>query len=72
MKPDSLFAVLFITKRRLQVRVGVDPDRFRDERRITKVYKKRLFFKKRGEERGFTIDSPEQLDYAIELIKRCY
>lgn len=70
MKPYSLFAVLLITKRKLQVRIGVDPGKFIDERKVTKAYKKRFFKKK--EEKGFTIDSPEQLDYAIELIKQCY
>lgn len=71
MKPDSLFAVLLTTKGKLHVRIGVDPDRFRDERKVTKAYKGR-FFKKKGEEREFIIDRPEQLDYAIELIKQCY
>ena len=70
-KPESLFAVLTITKRKVHVRVGVDPGEFIDKKNLTKPYKK-WFFKTKVEERDFTVDRPEQLDYALELLQQSY
>ena len=68
-KPESLFAVLTITKLRVHVRIGVDPSKFIDKNNLTKPYKK-WFFKTRVQERDFSIDKPEQLDYALELLQQ--
>ena len=68
---ESLFAVLTITKHKVHVRIGVDPSKFIDKNNITKPYKK-WFFKTRVEERDFSIDKPEQLDYALQLLQQAY
>lgn len=68
---ESLFAVLTITKRKVHVRICVDPSRFIDRNSITKPYKS-WFFKTRGQERDFSINKPEQLDYALELLQQAY
>lgn len=70
-KLESLFAVLTITKGKVHIRVGVDPSKFIDRNNITKPYK-RWFFKTRGQERDFSINKPEQLDYALELLQQAY
>jgi len=68
---ESLFAVLTITKDKVHIRVGVDPSRFIDRNNITKPYKK-WFFRNRPQERDFSIDRSEQLDYALELLQQTY
>jgi hypothetical protein len=68
---ESLFAVLTITKQKLHIRIGVDPSKFIDMNNITKPYK-RWFFKTREQERDFSINRPEQLDYALELLQQAY
>jgi hypothetical protein len=68
---ESLFAVLTITKHKLHIRIGVNPNKFIDRNNITKQYK-RWFFKTRKQERDFSIDRPEQLDYALELLQQAY
>lgn len=70
-KYESLFAVLLITKRKVNIRIRVDPSKFNDRLNLTKRYKG-WFFRARGEERGFSIKSPEQLNYALQLIKQAY
>jgi len=70
-KPESLFAVLTITKRKVHVRVGVNASKFIDKSNLTKPYKK-WFFKTKVEERDFTVSRPEQLDYALELLQQSY
>ena len=66
---ESLFAVLLLSKRSVNVRIRVDPARFEDELGFTKRYKGWFF--KTGE-RGFSIRSLEQLNNALELIKQAY
>lgn len=68
---ESLFAVLTITKHKLHIRIGVDPNKFTDKNNITKPYK-RWFFKTRKQERDFSINKPEQLDHALELLQQAY
>ena len=70
-KLESLFAVLTITKGKVHIRVGVDPSKFIDRNNVTKPYK-RWFFNTRGQERDFSINKPEQLDYAVELLQQAY
>jgi len=70
-KPRSLFAVLLPEKRSLHVRIRIDPSKFEDRLNMTKQYKG-WFFRARGEERGFSIKSPDQLNYALELIRQAY
>jgi len=67
---NSLFTVLMLTKKAIKVRIRTDPKTFKDPKKWTKAYKGWFF--KRGEEREFSISAPEQLDYAIELIKQSY
>jgi len=68
---DSLFAVFMIKKKKVSVRIKVDPVKFKDVQKWTKKYKG-WFFTKKYEEREFPISAPEQFDYAIELIKQSY
>lgn len=70
-KYESLFAVLLITKQKVHVRIGVDQSKFEDRLNLTKRYKG-WFFKAKGEERGFSISEPNQLNYAFQLIKQAY
>jgi len=67
---ESLFAVLMLTKKDIKVRIRTDPKKLKDAKNWTKVYKG-WFFKK-GEEREFSISTPEQLPYTIELIKQSH
>lgn len=69
-REGTLFAVVLLSKRKIDVRIRVDPSRFRDRLNLTKAYKG-WFFRKGGE-RGFSIRSPDQLDYALELVKQAY
>jgi len=69
-KYESLFAVLLLAKRKINIRIRVDPSKFKDRLNLTKPYKG-WFFRK-GEERGFSIKSPDQLNYALELIRQAY
>ena len=66
-----LFAVLMIGKKKVSVRIKADPVKFKDLQKWTKKYKG-WFFARKYEEREFSISTPEQLDYAIELIKQSY
>jgi len=68
---ESLFAVLMINKREVRVRVKADPTKFKDAQQWTKKYKG-WFFARKHEERQFPVSTPEQLDYAIELIKQSF
>jgi hypothetical protein len=68
---QSLFAVLLLAKRKVDIRIRVDPTKFKDRLNLTKRYKG-WFFKAKGEERGFSIKNPDQLNYALELIKQAY
>jgi hypothetical protein len=68
---ESLFAVLLLAKRKINIRIRVDPSKFEDELNLTKRYKG-WFFRARGEERGFSIKTPDQLTYALKLIKQAY
>ncbi|MFX0198236.1 MAG: hypothetical protein ACFFCW_19125, partial [Candidatus Hodarchaeota archaeon] len=70
-RPESLFAVLTITKRNVHVRVGIDSSKIIDKKNLTKPYKN-WFFKTKVEERDFTVNRPEQLDYALELLQQSY
>jgi len=70
-KYESLFAVLLLAKRKIHIRIRVDPSKFEDRLNLTTQYKG-WFFKTRGEERGFSISKPDQLNYALELIKQAY
>jgi hypothetical protein len=63
--------VLLLAKRKINIRIRVDPSKFEDELNLTKRYKG-WFFRARGEERGFSIKTPDQLTYALELIKQAY
>lgn len=66
---ESLFAVLLLSKRSINIRIRVEPSRFEDRLGVTKRYKGWFF--KTGEA-GFSIRSPEQIDNALELIKQAY
>jgi len=68
---QSLFAVLMIKKKKVSIRIKADPAKFEDKLKWTKKYKG-WFFARKYEEREFSISTPEQLDYAIELIKQSY
>ena len=69
---SSIFAVLLLFKKYVKVRIRTDPQTFRDPKKWTgeKVYK-RWFFTK-GQEREFRVDSENQIDYAMKLIKQSY
>ena len=69
-RDESLFAVVLLSKRKIDVRIRIDPSRFRDRMNLTKSYKG-WFFRK-GDERGFPIRSPDQIDYALELVKQAH
>ena len=71
-KLSSLFAVLLITKKKVNVRIRVDPKRFYDTENVTKKMKGWPFKKEGQEERSFSITKPEELDYALELIGQAY
>jgi hypothetical protein len=66
----SLFAVLLLSKRKFDVRIRVEPSKFRDRLNMTKAY--RGWFFRKGREKGFSIGSPDQLDYALELVKQAH
>ena len=68
---ESLFAVLMLGKKKVSVRIKADPDKFKDDQNWTKKYKG-WFFARKYEEREFSISTPEQLDYAMELVKQSY
>lgn len=68
---ESLFAVLLLAKRKVHIRIRVDPSKFEDRLNLTKRYKG-WFFRARGEERGFSIKSSDQVNYALELIRQAY
>jgi predicted DNA-binding protein (MmcQ/YjbR family) len=68
---DSLFAVLMVKKKKVSIRIKVDPMKFEDERKWTKKYKG-WFFARKHEEREFSVSTPEQIDYAVKLIKQSY
>jgi len=60
-----------VKKKKVSIRIKVDPMKFKDERKWTKKYKG-WFFARKYEEREFSVSNEEQLDYAIELIKQSY
>lgn len=66
----ATFAVVLLSKRKIDVRMRVDSSSFRDRLSMTKAY--RGWFFRKGEERGFSIRSPDQLDYALELVKQAH
>ena len=66
----TLFAVFMLTQKALNVRIRVNPETFSDPLNWTKVYKG-WFFKKE-QERGFRIESKDQIPYAMKLIKQSY
>jgi predicted transport protein len=68
---DSLFAVLMLTRKSVKVRIKVDPSKFKDERNWTKQYKG-WFFARKWQEREFSLTSPDQLPYALQLIKQSH
>jgi len=68
---DTLFAVLMVKKKKVSIRIKVDPMKFKDERKWTKKYKG-WFFARKHEEREFSVSTPDQIDYAVELIKQSY
>lgn len=70
----SRLADLMLRKKWVSVRIRADPKTFKDERDWTegKVYKGWFFTHGVGQEREFRIDSKEQLDYAMELIRQSY
>ena len=68
---DSLFTVLMLTKKTVSIRVKAEPSTFKDERGWTKPYKG-WFFARKWQEREFQLTSPEQLPYALQLIKQSY
>jgi len=63
--------VLMLTKRKVKVRIKVDPTKFEDKQKWTKPYKG-WFFPRKWQEREFSITSAEQFDYALQLIKESY
>jgi len=67
----SLFAVLLLAKSKVNIRLRVDPGAFQDGNQVTKRYRG-WFFRTGGEERGFSIQSLEQLDEASALIRQAY
>jgi len=69
-RPESLFAVLNVTKQKVHVRIQVNQTEFIDRSNKAKSYKNWFF--KRGQEMDFTIENTEELDNALELIKHSY
>jgi predicted transport protein len=67
----SIFVGLFLTKKALKVRIRTDPATFNDPKKLTgeKIYH---WFFRTGQEKEFKIDSTDQMDYAMELIKQSY
>jgi len=74
----SIFAALLLFKFSLWVRIRVDPFAFKDPQKWTgeNIYRNWFFPKgKRKEsfqEKGFRIDTKEQIGYAMKLIKQSY
>jgi hypothetical protein len=68
----SIFAVFLLTKSALKIRIRTDPAAFKDPENWTrgKIYKGWFF--KQGQEKEFTITRPDQLAYAMQLIRQSY
>jgi len=69
----TCFAALILTKKKIHVRVRIDPNSFSDPQHwlVDQVYKG-WFMPGRGQEREFLLDSNSQLDYAMKLIAQSY
>jgi predicted transport protein len=69
----TCFAALILTKKKIHVRVRIDPDSFSDPQHwlVDHVYKG-WFMPGRGQEREFLLDSNSQLDYSMKLITQSY
>jgi len=72
MRPDSKFAVLMLGKRKIYVRICIDPAIFEDPEERAKEYKG-WFYKKRGRiEKGFVVRDSNDFPYAMTLIKQSH
>ncbi len=67
--PERLFVVLLLGKKKVQVRIAIDPQSLDDPKKISKAYKGWFF---RRYERGFYVSSADELDYALKLIRASY
>jgi len=73
-RPKSRFVGLWLSKKKVSVRIRVDPTTFKDPEKWTgdKVYTGYFFHHGQGQEREFKVTDKEQIDYAMELIKQSY
>lgn len=72
MKPHSRFAVILLDKKKIHVRISVDPGSFRDPETKAKDYKG-WFWKEKGHvEKGFEVATVNDIPYALTLIKQSY
>lgn len=70
-KPNHIFLALLLGKKKVQMRICADPRSFTDPKGLAKDYKG-WFFKRGGREKGFFVHSPEELDYALGLVRQSY
>jgi hypothetical protein len=72
-KASSIFAAFLINKNNLKIRIRTNPNTFTDSTGLVKpkIYDG-FFYKRRGQEREFSITEPNQTKKAIELISHSY
>lgn len=65
--------VFWLTRSHLHLRIGINPRKFDDPKQIAKVYK-RFFWARlpNVQERRFNVESENELDYALTLVKQSY
>lgn len=57
----------------MHLRIGINPKTFNDPEGITKVYKGFFWARlPKVQERGFNVNSEDDLDYALTLVKQSY
>lgn len=66
------FLSLIIGKKKITASICVNPRVFKDEKGLAKDVKGWFFRRSKGQEKRFGIWSPEDLDYAMKLIKQSY
>lgn len=72
MRPDSKFAVLMLGKKKIYVRICVDPKTFQDPEARAKDYKGWFYKEKANVEKGFEVASVNDIPYALTLVKQSY
>jgi hypothetical protein len=72
-RKKAAFLVFWMTKGHLHLRIGINPKRFEDPKRVTKEYKGFFWaMLPNTQERGFNIDPKSDLGYATILIEQSY